>query len=278
MRFHGLVVLIVLALTDWAVAQNGAFAPDQNYLPPSPRKLDGSSIGEPTPLPPSPAVVEPRGATNLEAELKQFRSELREFQSMREDVARNVRSTDASADDLSTHQRQELLDLLAKLAIKSLARKAAAASPATGDAVTPVRPTPPADSPTSQSESQDFSDSIAIADSFALGKVLFRQGDFVGAEKAFRKTIANAENEMTLKYLVATCLRRQSRWQPAIDAYKVVAESNQDPVLRDLAKWQLENIRWHQQSETQLEQMRKQREKRSDTPNAQSANPINSRR
>ena len=35
-------------------------------------------------------------------------------------------------------------------------------------------------------------------------------------------------------------------------------------MLRDLAKWQLDNIRWHQQSESQLEQMRQQREKRSD--------------
>ena len=114
--------------------------------------------------------------------------------------------------------------------------------------------------------------SVDIADAFALGKVLFRTGDFVGAERAFRKASVTSENEMTVKYLLATCLRRQSRWQSAMDAYKVVAESNQDPVLRDLAKWQLDNIRWLQQSESQLDQMRKQREKQLDVSHGQSAN------
>jgi tetratricopeptide (TPR) repeat protein len=277
MRYQGLVFLVVLALADSATAQSGSLAPEQNFLPPSPRKLDGGNIGEPTPLLPSPVTAEPLASTNIEIEIKQFRSELRDFQTIREEVARGTRSTDAAAENLSTHQRQELMDLLAKLAKKSLARKTAAAQAQLSASEPILRSSDPAETPPVQIDSSDPTISIDVADAFALGKVLFKQGDFAGAEKAFRKTIVTSENEMTLKYLLATCLRRQSRWQPAIDGYKSVAESNQDPVLRDLAKWQLENIRWHQQSEAQLEQMRKQREKRLEAPSNQPANSINSK-
>lgn len=271
MRFQGLVFLVVLALADSVAGQEGPL-PDQSFLPPSPRKLDAEGA-EPTPLPPSPSTGEPRTSTNMEAELQQFRMELREFQALREEVSRNTRSTDTVAENISTHQRQELMDMLAKLAKKSMTRKLAVPQSQFGTTEQMAQPSLP---PTLNVESSDPTASSDVTDPFALGKVLFRQGDFAGAEKAFRRTAMNSENEMTLKYLLATCLRRQSRWQPAMDVYKVVAESNQDPVLRDLAKWQLDNIRWHLQSEAQLEQMRQQREKRM-APGGPSTNPVNSK-
>lgn len=287
MRFQGLVFLVLLVMNELAVAQSGPPPAEQTFLPPSPQKLDASEEpatlpsnpatlpSGPAPVPPSPTIVEARQSTNMEAELQQFRNELREFQMIREDVARSTKATDAAADSLSTHQRQELMEMLTKLATKRLTRRNAGGQNQP-IAEQPVRPAQPVESPTPNA-APGPADSIDIAEPFALGKVLFRQGDFAGAEKAFRKTIVNSENEMTLKYLLATCLRRQSRWQPAIEAYKVVAESNQDPVLRDLAKWQLDNIRWHQQSESQLEQMRQQREKRLEAPNSPAASKAGSR-
>lgn len=262
MKIHGLVFLAVLCLTEMASAQIGAITSDQGFLPPSPQKLDAA------PAEPMPIAVPAK--PSIETELQQFRNELREFQALREEVARNTKATDQATDHLSNHQRQELMDLLAKLAKKSLARKSAAVpSPVYAEPVIQPSVTMPAQSFPVQATD---SGSVEIADPFALGKVLFRSGDFVGAEKAFRRAIVTTENEMTLKYLVATCLRRQSRWQPAMEAYKAIADSNQDPVLRDLAKWQLDNIRWHQQSESQLEQIKQQREKRSDPTNGQSTN------
>ena len=279
MRFHGLVLLSLLSLTRLTQAQNDS-APE--FLPPSPAN-PGTESAEPMPLPPpsnAPGVVD----LSIEAEIKKFRTELREFQSVREDVSLGTKSTAADTERMALNQRQELLDLLAKLAKAGMNRKSAApASTATPTQPTrtqsPVPVDPPAEPDPTETDITPSTPSIEpleitgseIADPFALGKVLFRGGDFVGAEKAFRKARVSTENEMMLKYLLGTCLRRQSKWQPAIDAYKVVAESNSDPVLRDLAKWQLDNIRWHQQSESQLEQMRQQREKRQTPANDQSA-------
>ena len=76
---------------------------------------------------------------------------------------------------------------------------------------------------------------------------------------------------MMLKFLTATCLRKRSQWKPASDAFRVVAGSNQDPVLRDLAKWQLDNMAWYQQTESHLDQMRAERDKRTATSKSRSA-------
>src|SRR5437016_3715689 len=75
MKFHGLVFLTVLGLADVVAAQSGAAKPDQTFLPPAPRRYDVPS--EPTLLPPAPAPIETNAAVSLEAELKQFRNELR---------------------------------------------------------------------------------------------------------------------------------------------------------------------------------------------------------
>ncbi len=276
MRFHGLVLLAVIGLTESIWAQNGLAPTADLFLPPSPRKSEEGK-NEPLPLPLTSSATDSSSMVDIEMELRQFRSELREFQSVREEVARSTRSADADADRVSMQQRQELVELLTKLAKRRVAKKApnppVVAEPT--HEPPPVVPTlqadPPSAIPMLPTESATADVSVDIADAFALGKVLFRTGDFVGAERAFRKATVTPENEMTLKYLLATCLRRQSRWQPAIDTYKVVAGSNQDPVLRDLAKWQLDNIRWLQESETQLDKMRKQREKQSNVTNGQSA-------
>lgn len=282
MKFHGLVFLTVVSLATPTFAQTGSPGGESGFPPPAPQKFDAAS-GEPSPLPLAPPVTEPGQpvparadaalSASIELELKQFRNELREFQAVREEVARNSKATEDAADHLSSHQRQELMTLLTKLAKQNLARKnAGSVPPPNADPVLPKSaPSVPTPEATVTPQPTIDVDPVTVADPFALGKVLFRSGDFVGAEKAFRKAAVTSENEMMIKYLLATCLRRQSRWKPAIETYKLVAESNQDPVLRDLAKWQLDNIRWHQQSEVQMEQLRQQREKKSEPVNSPSA-------
>ena len=280
MKYHGLIFVALSSVSSVAYAQNTLPSSTQEALPIAPSVTD-SANAEPLPLPNAATPLTQAPLSGIDAELQQFRNELRNFQSIREDVARAAKSVDGEVDRSSSQQRQELLNLLSKLAKKIEAKKAASsAEPALPAIPFPPMmeeddPEPPSMSkkgstfefsePSSESdEAGQPKEPVDTADAFALGKVLFRNGDFVGAENAFRKAAVSPENEMTLKYLLATCLRRQSQWKPAIDAYKAVAESNQDPVLRDLAKWQIDNIRWHQQSETQLEFLRKQREKKSE--------------
>jgi tetratricopeptide (TPR) repeat protein len=245
----------MLVLSQAGFAQDIPVPSPQVFLPPA---IRGPETGAAEPPPRPLAVSESDAPTSMEAELRQFRSELREFQLLREEVARSTKAADAESDRASAQQRQELLDLLTAIAKSGMTRRATAV-PAPSRSPEASSTPPVVAIPL---EPFNLDNSVDVADPFALGKVLFRSGDFAGAEKAFRKVPVTSENELTLKYLLATCLRRQSHWQAAMDAYKSVAESNQDPVLRDLAKWQLDNIRWHQQSESQLEKMRQQREKR----------------
>lgn len=204
----------------------------------------------------------------FEVELEQLRNAIAVVKQLREQVAAAADepvSDDAAA---SAQQRRQLLELLTKLAAKNLATRAAAAEPPVAEPVS----TPPTTSRLAASSKADSSKSPAhplitdkVVDPFALGRALFRAGDYQGAELAFRKVRVTEDNRVLLQYLVATCLRKQGKWEQATKAYRVVAENNDDPALRDLAQWQLDNIRWHQETETQVEQLRQLRERSGST-------------
>lgn len=255
MKLHGLVCLVVLAIVWRANAQEAAVPRPLGSLDPtvSPA-LDAVPV-------PSNSVPTSRG-TSLEQELRALRQDLQTFHALSAEVAHSARAVETDSDRVSSQQRKELLDLLTKLAIheiskNELTRKTSAASDERPVPAVPVVPTlPPIPE---EPVSPPITD--AAVDPFALGKNLFRLGDYEKAEAAFRKVTPTEENRLLLKYLVATCLRKRSQWQPAIDGYREIAESNSDPVLRDLAKWQLESIRWNQQTESQLEHLRQQRSK-----------------
>ena len=265
MRLHGLVALSFAGLFAEAMAQD-LLAP---RLLPSPSSLSApipdASLAAPVPLP--LLATESEAGASLEEELRQLRSELKTFGAAREDVSRSTKDVDAESDRVSIQQRQELLNLLTKLATKGVTRRVGLPATQAAQPTRTVEPPPPIPEAVAKLSSAPLT--REVVDPFALGKVLLRSGDYAAAEQAFRKVKATDENRMMLKYLSATCLRKQALWQPAMDAYRVVAESDQDPVLRDLAKWQLDNIRWHQQTESQLEQMRKQREKGASPPKTQ---------
>lgn len=253
MRLHGLVYLTLLAIGQISYAQDGPLprpldpaerqaVPDLNDLPPP-----ADPVAPGRPAPPS------TDRTNLESEIEALRSDLQAFHALSDDVAKAARSAEAEADRSMLRQRQEMLDLLTKLATQGIARKVEK------PAAVPAAPPTPAPAP----------DSIAIpavtdaaVDQFALGKVLFRAGDFVKAEQAFRKVAQTDDNRLMMQYLIATCLRKRSQWNAALEMYREIAESKQDPVLRDLAKFQLDGIRWNQETEQQIDQLRQQRQKK----------------
>ena len=242
-----------------------------------PDRPDADQVGtesQPTPsLVPLPKDMRESAATSsnsagapadasFEAELQQLRQEIAASKLLREEFEK--RNTEDSNNNLTTsEQRRQLTELLSKLAVRGLAKKTPPVpvpDPPTPETTT----TPPAISKTnSKSAATAQSHPLItdkIVDPFALGRTLFRSGDYVGAEQAFRKVKPADDNRTLLRYLIANCLRKQSRWEEAAKAYRIVAESNDDPALQDLAKWQLDNIRWNQKTEAQLEQLRQRRE------------------
>lgn len=252
MKFHGSVSFALFTLCVPALGQDG---PVPRLLS-TPEQLAPEPQSVPRQLPPPPGI--PGGnASSLESEVEALRSDLQTFHTLSEDLARSARELEAKSDRASTQQRQEMMDLLTKIATQGIARK-------------PARdPDLPAAKPP-EIATRDTGSSLAVTDatvdSFALGKVLFRSGDFVKAEQAFRRVTPTDDNRAMLKYLIATCQYRRMRIQEAVEGYREVAASDDDPVVRDFAKSQLDSIRWRQEFDKQLDQLRKQRDKQSGGP------------
>ncbi len=264
MRYQGWVSLASLGafigLSVESIAEDRPGNPQPRPIP----DLSADAISE-NERPRPPRTLDPvqTGAEgSLEEELRLLREELKEFQTLGEDVRRTTKDAEAENDRAAMRQRQELLDLLTRLATRGAAKKPLADVPSKEPSTRSAEPLPP--QPAAEA-TPSFPVPDDVVDPFSLGKVLFRSGDYVAAEQAFRKAKPTDENRQMLKYLIATCLRKRSQLPQAIEAYRSIASSDQDPVLRDLARWQIENIRWHQQTELQLEQMRQQRESRTDS-------------
>lgn len=228
-------------------------------LPAVPEPSDASVSGD--------AVKTEAPAASFETELEQLRHDLAAIKTLREQAATEVGQPISTDSQATQRERRELMDLLTKLATKRVTPK-----------LVPVAPEPLAPPVAPPELKHDFTRSVAkasephplvtdkVLDPFALGRALFKAGDYVGAEQAFRKAKVNDDNRVMLQYLIATCLRKQQQWEQAAKAYRVVAENKDDAALRDLAVWQMDNIRWYQQTEAQIEQLRQLREPPADAP------------
>ena len=202
------------------------------------------------------------GSGAFEAELERLREDIAATRSLREKIAAEVSQPLSSDVAVNQEYRRELLEMLTKLATRNVTPKSAPepAKPLQTPLEPPAPPAPPKADISPAAPTVHPLITNKIVDPFALGRALFRAGDYVGAEQAFRKAEVTDSNRVMLQYLIATCLRKQSRLVQAAKAYRIVSENKEDPALRDLALWQLENIRWHQTTESQLKQLRQLRE------------------
>lgn len=205
-------------------------------------------------------VAQQTSSDAFEVELDRLRQEVAGINALRDQVAAEAKQPIPNDVAQAQEQRRELFDLLTKLATKNLPPKTPA-EPVT-IAPKPVPPVPPMLTMRPNPRQADSHPLISdkIVDPYALGRALFRAEDFVGAEQALRKVKVTDDNRVWLQYLIATCLRKQSRWEQAAKAYHIVAENQDDTELRDLAEWQLENIRWHQKTESELKDLHQIRE------------------
>src|SRR4051794_24318315 len=106
MKHNGLVSLAFIVLSETTLAQNSGGEPRLEFQPPIARKQDAQ-------LPPRPLdAADPDGVLSIEAELQKFRSDLHEFQTLREEVARELKSTEPEGSASAVQLRRDLLRLL----------------------------------------------------------------------------------------------------------------------------------------------------------------------
>ena len=178
--------------------------------------------------------------------LQSLRGELESLRSMRQESPGNDESVDVTNALATVRQRRMLLDLLQRLATagpKKSERRAQESKAQDDEAESGMLRLP----------NLVGGDTV---DDFSLGQSLFRAGEHAQAEQAFRSVQYDGTNEWQMKYLIATCLRKQNNTEEAIAMYQEVALSSEDAILIESARWQLQNIRWRQNMEAQLKRLR----------------------
>lgn len=98
-----------------------------------------------------------------------------------------------------------------------------------------------------------------------LGQTLFRGGNYEAALAAFRLVETESlsrEDRLLLQYLQATCLRKLGRQDDATMLLREIANSRTNAFAAECAQWQLSNLRWQQEMQRRLEQIRAWRHQR----------------
>jgi TolA-binding protein len=102
----------------------------------------------------------------------------------------------------------------------------------------------------------------SVIDPVALAQNLFQAGEYAAALEAYRRVPLEgkrAEERMPVRYMIATCLRKLGKTEEAAAVYREVAGSKGDEFTAECARWQLNNLTWKRDIETQLAQLRQRR-------------------
>jgi hypothetical protein len=198
------------------------------------------------PLPMSPKAQGgpelPRDDGKAEANSK------KERESLAREREESVKEMDSGSDSLSVERaklRAELRELLKKIN----ERKSA-----------PAETEPRVVFPKSPDE-----EATRPLDPLNQAQSLYRQGNFDASLRAFRlvdTSALTAEDRSFVQYMIASCLRRLGKTSDASDLYREVADAHEDAFIAECAVWQLSNLRWRRDLETQLEDLRQRRKAR----------------
>lgn len=213
--------------------------------------------------------------------LGEFRSQLKQMQREREALQTELKVTrrwvdsEPPADEELPKLQSRVGGLLREVTRRTPASVPAKKSeePASKPVVEKVEPreTPPPKverkaSPPAESEPPRFTH---IADPLLLGQALYRAGNYRDALYALNRVPLDglkAQERAPVKYLIATCLRKQEKWDEAAALYREIANSVGDEQLAACAQWQIASIRWQQDMRRQLEQIRERRKALEKTP------------
>lgn len=103
----------------------------------------------------------------------------------------------------------------------------------------------------------------AVNDALLLAQNLYRTGDFDAALRAFKLidlTQYTREDRAFIMYMTACCLRRTNKLSEAAAMYREIIDAKDDEFVTECALWQLGSIRWREDLEKQLGQLKQRRE------------------
>jgi tetratricopeptide (TPR) repeat protein len=256
-----------LASPDW-------HAPDKAApLLPLPRPV----VREPQPSSPDPVLPPPRllpddcgrrpSISPLLERIQQLKGEREALESAYEAANRSLEEGLRRDNSDTALLKLRVKELLGKLAKHRAASTPAPHRPGTVAPLAPVPTVPHSETPAaapppgSSAEVAPHGQRAPI-DPLALGHALFRAGNYEGALQAYRMTElkgTRADERAPIQYLIACCLRRQGKTNEAAALLREVANVKGDEQIAVCARWQLAALRWQQEMQERLDEIRARR-------------------
>jgi hypothetical protein len=226
-------------------------APMPLQVPPGtslPAPIPGSPLPIPGIVQPAPSVVVPSSpavASGLDQALNELRT-------AREELARERKQATQAMMGLSTEDETSRLKL--RLRVVELLRemnktpsKAGPAPVVPPPSVEPIRPPRVELTPT-------------VGDPLELAQTRFRARQYqeaLTALEAIDRSELTRRDQVWVQYLTACCLRHLGKLSEAAALYREVAASRDDPFLTDSAVWQLSFLRWREETQSAINELRR---------------------
>ena len=185
--------------------------------------------------------------------LEKLKATRTELKGEREAAAKTLEPDDTGMDVERREMRKKLEELLKRLDSRGKLPLPDLKAPSRMPAL-PADPRPPVSAPEAVS---------AATDALLLAQNLYRAGDYPAALRAFRLidlTLYAREDKAFIQYMTACCLRRTGKLAEAAVIYRDVADSKDDDFVTECALWQLGSLRWREDMEKQLAQLKQRRE------------------
>ena len=121
----------------------------------------------------------------------------------------------------------------------------------------------PSDPPKERRDPPAGRSEIKANDPVARAVTLYRAEQYDAAFQAFKIVDLSGlgrEDRAFVQYMTGCCLRRVDKLSEAAAVFREVTDARDDEFLTECALWQLSSIRWRQDLEKQLVEMRQRRE------------------
>jgi tetratricopeptide (TPR) repeat protein len=109
-------------------------------------------------------------------------------------------------------------------------------------------------------DASSITPALGPVDVVHLGQTLFRAERYEEALAAFRKVDLlgkKPEERAPIIYFTAACLHHLGKTEEGIALLREVANSRGDERVAGYAQWQIENLRWHRETQAKLQEIRR---------------------
>ncbi len=100
-------------------------------------------------------------------------------------------------------------------------------------------------------------------DPIGLARVLYASKDYDGVLRTLRMTdmeMMDKQDRAFARYLIGSCLRMEGKRSEAAAMYREVADAKEDEFISECAVWQVQAMKFQQDTQSQLEDSAKRRE------------------